>query len=343
MPAPLKILAIQFKAFGDAVLVIPALRAIRNRYPDCALHALVPEKIEPLLRYESALTRIWPMPKNSGRANFKQNWPIIRALRAEQFDRSVDFGGNDRGAIMSFLSGARERLGPVLDHGFVARRFCYNRRIVPAGVDLHETLRSLHILSPWGIVPPGLMEIEIQAEPALAASARQMLPENAVICHMGAGMQKKQWPVQHWAALQRLARAAQLRLAFTPGQNAQERALISELKKREPEIFVLPAMDIAGFLAVLKQARALVSSDTGPMHFAAALGVPLIAMFGPSSVARWGPVGQRCEVLIGPECQCQTDKIKSHVCLAANHCLAAITPEQVFARLQLMISNLQKS
>jgi ADP-heptose:LPS heptosyltransferase len=334
MEPPLKILAIQFKSLGDAVLLTPALRAIRRRYPDCVLHVLVAERVAPLLQHLPGLTRVWPMPRTHGRARLKQSWPLVRALRAERFDRSVDFGANDRGAILSLLCGARERSGLDLPGGFPGRRFCYNRRVAPAPPDRHEALRPFALLSAWDITPPDPMTVEIRADPALDHAAAQWLPEKAVICHLGAGMAKKQWPVPHWAALNRMATAAGLRLTFTPGQNAREHALVSELKALAPEVSVLPALDVALFLAVLKRARALITGDTGPMHFAAGLDVPLIALFGPTPVARWGPMGQRQQILTGGPCHCEPN---SHVCQAANHCLAAISPEQVLAGLQNLL------
>ena len=283
MAPPLKILAIQFKALGDALLLIPSLQAIRRRYPDCALHALISEAAVPLLKYEPSLTRLWSIPRVRGRARLKQNWPIIRALRAERFDRSVDFSGNDRGAILSLLCGARERIG--LDRGgFLGQTvLLYPARRSATAWDRHEALRSFAVLSAWDIAPPhSVGAIKIHTDPALDASAAQILPQPTIICHMGAAMAKKQWPVSHWAALYKMATAAGLQLAFTPGQNPREQMLASELKTLVPEAPVLPALDLSMFLALLKRSRALITGDTGPMHFAAGLGVPLIALFGPT-------------------------------------------------------------
>jgi len=335
MAQPLKILAIQFKSLGDAVLLTPALRAIRLRYPDCVLHVLVAERVAPLLQHLPGLTRVWPMSRTHGRARLKQSWPMVRALRAERFDRSVDFGANDRGAILSLLCGARERSGLDLPGGFPGRRFCYNRRVAPAPPDRHEALRAFALLSAWDVTPPDPMTIEIRADPALDHSAAQWLPGKAVLCHLGAGMVKKQWPVPHWAALYKMASAAGLRLVFTPGDNAREQALASGLKSLVPEVSVLPALDLALFLAVLKRAQALITGDTGPMHFAAGLDVPLIALFGPTAAARWGPLGRRQRILTGSPCACDPS---SHVCQSANHCLAAISPEQVLTSLQNILT-----
>ena len=335
MAQPLKILAIQFKSLGDALLLVPSFQAIRRRYPDCALHAFVSEAAAPLLRHEPSLTRLWSIPRVRDRARIKQNWPVIRALRAERFDRSVDFSGNDRGAILSLLCGARERLGFDVPGGFLGRRYCYNRRVAPVPLDRHEVLRSCAVLSAWGITPPRSVEIKIHTDPALDAPAAQILPQPAIICHMGAGMAKKQWPVPHWAALYKTATAAGLRLAFTPGYNPREQMLTSELKTLVPEATVLPALDLSMFLALLKRSRALIAGDTGPMHFAAGLDVPLIALFGASSSLQWSPVTQNRQILTGEPCRCDP---KSHVCQSANHCMAAISPGQVFDSLRTILA-----
>ena len=108
-----KILAIKFKYLGDVVVVVPALRALRDQWPDAELHALVAEDAAPLLRHLPWLDKVWALPRTRGQARLAESWPIIRALRREKFDRSVDFVGNDRGAILSRLIGARERLGVV--------------------------------------------------------------------------------------------------------------------------------------------------------------------------------------------------------------------------------------
>jgi heptosyltransferase-3 len=72
MERPPKILAIQFKYFGDAVLMVPALRAIWERWPDGALHVLVSEEVAPILDHSPWLNRVWAMPRQRGRDRFKQ-------------------------------------------------------------------------------------------------------------------------------------------------------------------------------------------------------------------------------------------------------------------------------
>ncbi|MFZ0826791.1 MAG: glycosyltransferase family 9 protein [Verrucomicrobiia bacterium] len=336
MQKPLKILAIQFRYFGDTVLVVPALRAIREQYPDCALHLLVPEEVAPLLCHLPWLTRLWLMPRQRGHARIGQSWPVIRALRAEHFDRSVEFSGGDRGAILSRLCGARERLGPFNPGGFLGRRFCYTQRVTPAPLDRHETARSLHLLSPWGIHSTRSLETEIHTDPNREAPAQSILPEPQIICHLASSQPKKEWPLTHWAALYQLAAAAGLKLIFTTGTGVREEALLDDFKRLAPGAPVLqPIPDLALYLAVLKRATVFVAGDTGPLHFAAGLGVPTLALFGATSPVLWAPIGGHHRLLIGSPCSCSG---AAAVCQGANHCLAAIRPEQVFEQLRLMLA-----
>jgi ADP-heptose:LPS heptosyltransferase len=333
MPTEPKILALQFKYFGDAVLMTPALRAIHEQFPQGELHVLVPEQIAPLLQNLPWINRIWPMPRQRGRASLNLTWPVIRALRREQFDRSVDFAGNDRGAILSLVISARQRLGWAQRGGFLGRQFCYNQRVAPENQVRHESARLAYLLSAWNIKTSSLVT-EIRADPALAAKANELLPLGKIICHIAASQSKKEWPLSHWASLHRLAAPAGIELIFTTGVGAREETLLKDFQRLSPAAPVLePVSDLALYLAVLQRASAFVSGDTGPLHFAAGLGLPTLALFGPSSPAQWAPVGASHRFLTGSPCNCGNVS----TCESANHCLAAITPEQMFVEIKRLI------
>ena len=306
----------------------PALRALREHFPQSEIHLLVPAEIAPLFQHLPWLTRVWAMPRRRGRASLSVTWPLIRALRRERFDCSVDFASNDRGAILSLLIGAKHRLGWDERGGFIGRRFFYNQRVVAEENFPHESLRLARLLSGWQIPPSASLEAEIHADPSLADAAEKILPgEQAVICHVASSQQKKEWPLKCWAEFHRLATADGYPVVFTTAWGEREAALMAELKNLAPEAVILPQIsELPLFLAVLARAGIFISGDTGPLHFAAGLGVPTISLFGPTSPSRWAPMGARHQVLTGGRCDCDGN---SAVCCSAWHCLAEILPAQV--------------
>ena len=328
-----KILALQFKYFGDAVLLTPALRALRESYPEADIHLLVPAEIAPLFRHLPWLTRVWAMPRRRGRASLGETWPLIRALRRERFDRSVDFAGNDRGAILSFLIGAARRLGWAERGGFAGRRFLYTDPVAPEAGAMHESVRLARLLAGWRVAPPRSLQAEVHADPALADEAARIVPQGRfVICHVASSQPKKEWPMAHWAALLGLSSAAGHRLVFTTAKGEREQGLMAELSRLAPQAEILPLIaELPLFLAVLRRAALFISGDTGPLHFAAGLGVPTISLFGPSRAVQWAPIGDKQHSLTGGACACDGNFPD---CRSARHCLAEITPQQVFAVLQ---------
>jgi ADP-heptose:LPS heptosyltransferase len=199
----------------------------------------------------------------------------------------------------------------------------------------------LHLLSAWDITSPHSLESEIHTAPAQDALAARLLPENRIICHISSSQPKKEWPVQNWAAFHALALAAGLDLVFSAGLGEREQALLEEFRRLAPAAPVLPVNpDLGVFLAVLKRARAFVSGDTGPLHFAAGLSVPTLALFGPTSARQWQPWGPCHQVLTGGPCGCSGD---SAICQNSVHCLSLIAPAQVLDRLRELLANRQKN
>jgi len=334
---PEKILALQFKYFGDAVLLTPALRALREQFPHSEIHLLVPAELAPLFQNLPWLTRVWAMPRKRGSASLRETWPLISSLRHERFDRSVDFASNDRGAILSYFIGAKRRLGWAERGGFFGRKFFYNDRVAPEKNPPHESVRLAQLLSGWQIPVPRSLESEIRSNPALADAAKKNLPdEHTIICHVASSQPKKEWPLTHWAKLHQLTTDAGMKLIFTTARGEREAALMAELKKIAPEALILQQIsDLPLFLAVLARAAVFISGDTGPLHFAAGLGVPTISLFGPTPPARWAPIGEKHLALTGGNCGCDGNLF---ACASQTHCLAQISPEQVFAALQNKIS-----
>jgi ADP-heptose:LPS heptosyltransferase len=329
---PEKILALQFKYLGDAVFITPALRALKEHWPDAELHVLVAAEVAPLLEKISRIKKIWALPRTRGRARLRDSWPLIRALRREKFSRAVDFGGNDRGAILSFLSGAKIRLGAA-DRKKLLQKIGYTQIVLANTLSPVWVQRHLQLLSAWQVPPPKSARLEIAADSALAAEAANILPAGLILCHLGTSQPRKEWPLTRWREFFLLAKVAGLSLAFSSGTNERERGLLADLQKMEPGIFALPPIaDLKLFLAVLQRARLVIAGDTGPLHFAAGLGLPVIGLFGTAdSRLRSAPIYPAAQIVAGGDCFCDAKNLHSPICADARPCMADISPEQIFA------------
>ena len=338
---PIKILAIVFKFLGDVVVSIPALRALKKARGDAELHVLVAEEAYPLIKTLPWIDRAWALPRTRGQARLRDTWPVIRALREEKFDLSIDLIGNDRGAFLTLAAGAHRKLGLRAPKGFFGRRFFYHEALAEAPGTWHETKRHLHFLRSLGVPEDASLALELRADPALHEAAAAILPQRSIIAHVSTSKPLKEWPRAHWSELARLAREEGYEILFASGPATRERDSLQALGKMNPEIPQLPPIkDLGVYLAVLARASLLISGDTGPMHFAAALGTPTLSLFGPSLIHQWAPQAPFSRWLQAPGCTCSAHQER---CTAAEHCLVRLTPLQVWSEAKALLKDAQEA
>ena len=326
-----KILAIKLKCLGDVAVAVPAFHSLKETYPKAALHVAVAAEATPLLNHLSWIDKIWAVPRVRGKIALGRSWTLIRALWLERFDAAIDFVGNDRGALLTLFCGAKRTLGPTPPRGFLGRKFCYRQRMPDPPLALNEIERNLDITCEFGARRPKVPKIRIISDQGLAEKARETLPDRKVVCHLTTCQPKKEWPVEHWIELAGLATEAKIPLVFSSGPTPRERELLEKVVREETSISILPKIDSLDlFLAILAEAAVLVSADTGPLHFAAGLGVPTVSLFGPSDRNRWAPIGPVHRNLAARSCNCPPT---THTCLGETPCMSDIAPSEVFGAL----------
>lgn len=330
-----KNLCLLFKYLGDVAVAVPAMRALKQTRPVEELHILVAEDAVPIVKHLPWATRVWGFPRKRGRLQLCSSLPVIAALRKERFDLSVDFVGNDRGALLSRLIGAAERVGLVADLGFWGRSHCYTRgvqeREIPSA-DIHESERHLALLSGLGVPQNSDLALEVHANPALTEDAAALLPSRAVLAHLSTSQPKKEWPVLFWRELHRRALSAGIPLVFASGPSAREQSLLGQLKELEPGATVLPQVKCLDlYLAVLRRAGVFVSGDTGPLHFAAGLGVQTLGLFGATSARRWAPLGAIHRRVCASGCACSGH---AHACTQPSPCIISVSVDDVWSALR---------
>jgi heptosyltransferase-3 len=328
-----KILVIKLRYIGDVLLATPVLHALRERFPDAHLAMAVNRGTEDVLKGNPDLNEVLVVERGGPAAQFR----FFQAVRRRGFDCVIDLTDGDRAAVLALLSGAPVMIGLNEEHRW--RGLLYTT-VVRSGPDvLHRVERDLETVRPLGIEPKAgslVLRVAPQDE-AVAAGlldgiAGEKLSDGArlVMLQPGARYWFKAWPAERFAELAgRLAEQHGCRILV--GGDARERDLAEAIRAgaRAPVVSLAGRLSLLQYAAVLKRCALFVGNDNGPMHMAAALGVPVVALFGPSNPAEWGPRGARVEVLYkGLDCR----RCFHPTCTRGEEsCMRQITVEEVLA------------
>ena len=339
MPKNLKnILIIKPSSLGDIVMALPALTALRKSFPDAQISWLIRPEFAPLLKNHPHLTEIIPFDRRFlGKAWFHPRafaslLSLIRRLRRAKFDAVIDLQGLFRTASLAWLSGSQYRLGMTtareLAHIF------YTHKITQDQDCVHVVDYYLKVVRAAGASELAVQFI-LPAEPSAVDSVGRMLKshnvksDNYAVFVPGSVHRYKCWPVEHFAGLANKI-ASRFGLSIVAAGTESEKSIVERLET----IANVPIVNFAGqtslgeLIALLKAARVVVSNDTGPGHIAAALGMPLVMIFGPSNPVRLFPY-RRPETLAAVEPFERGLKLHSS---DPAHAIEAITVDDVYQK-----------
>ena len=309
----MNILLLQLKRVGDLVLTTPVIEALRDKFPEAVLTLIVSREGAPLLPAITGVDRTHVIQRKLGDVK------IFRAVSREKFDYCIDFTGNDRSALLAWLSGAQKRI--VSNWTRVQSKFragAYNEFVADRVSDLHTIDFHFSLIEPLGIRDASTT-IKLQVPAAAREKVNEIcrahrIDDPFVIFHPGSARTEKFWHAQRWAEVIDYARAV---LKFTPvltsGSSALEQRHIAEIKNRlsstrgasRSEAATAPIVDLSGkvdlltLTALIEQARMIVTVDTAPMHLAAAMETPQVVLFGPTNPFHWRPRQSRALILQG--------------------------------------------
>lgn len=335
-----KILVIQFQYLGDAVFMTPALQLIKNFYPRAELHVLVANEITSILKHVDYIDKLWGASRVRGKLNLLDQLPLIFQLRKEAFDRIVDFGGNDRGAFYSFLIGSKIRLGIINKPRNIIHKICYNQKVFAPDLPLPYVYKYIYILKLWGISQNlNIPHLKIAFNKKIIASAKGKLKDKKIICHISTSQPKKEWPLKYWLEFFKMTEKGNYSLIFTSGTSLREINLLNELKQSNENIVVLkPTSNLELFIAIISQAECLIASDTGPLHFASALGLKTLGLFGiHGSINQAAPNYNEKSKILSKSCQCIGQFEHYDVCKSNKSCMSTILPRDVFFKFNALM------
>ena len=336
----MKVLILKPSSLGDVVQALPLLRLLRQHRPDAEVHWWLAADLLPLLEDDPDLAKLIPFERKRWRS--PAYWPRglaqIQAMRAARYDWVIDLQGLARSAAFAWLADGAFTIGLELERE--GAHLAYDLAVPRPKERPHAVDWYLAVARALGIpVHDGFEWLPARA--AAAAQVERKWPRDGsrwIGINPGARWANKRWPAGHFAELVRLlaARDAGLRFALLGGGGDWQ--LTETIRLAAPD----RCENFAGrtalpeLIEVLRRCALLVTNDTGPMHLAAALHKPVVALFGPTRPEQTGPYGQAACALRQPLPCAPCMKSRCHWAdpLA---CLTAIRPqrvaEEVFSRL----------
>lgn len=290
---PQRILLVRTSALGDVVHALPVLRALRRRFPRARLGWAVEDLYGPLLAGHQDLDDLVPVRTRAWRrglfraATWREIGALRRALRRFDADVALDLMGNHKGALLARWSGARRRIGLGRADRREPSSAAWITQPVPARGG-HAVERGMSLLAGLDLDP---------ATEAVDFGPTAILPGPAagaprgVLIHPGAAWSNKRYPPERWGEVAaRLARHLQepVTVAQAPGEETLATAVAASSGGAAT---VAPAPSLAEFARLARSSRLVLGADTGPLHLAHALGVPVLMLFGPTHPERHGPYG----------------------------------------------------
>jgi lipopolysaccharide heptosyltransferase II len=300
-------------ALGDVANTLPAAAALRRALPDAHIVWIVEDASRDLVAASGIANDVILFPRRALAAHFRRPWTwhsglaefcsFIRMLRARRYDCILDFQGNLKSGLITLLSGCPAKIGFARGHCREGNWLFSNLQAVPARKRMPRAEKNAalaQVVQPELELAPVPMPVNAERAAVAAAFAAEFPARGPlVLLHPGASAfgEFKRWPPDRYGALAaRLAERFNARCAVTWGPS--ERALAEEVVAASKGAARLaPVLDIPGLIELLRLADVVVAADTGPLHLAALLQRPVVAIYGPKDPEIYAPYGTRCEMV----------------------------------------------
>jgi heptosyltransferase-1 len=354
-----RLLVVRLSAMGDVIHTLPAVHALRETFPRAHIGWLIEERWVELLCAPGASRRgrrssLRPLVDEIHTVNLKAWRKLLLSVstlqraatvwndvRDAHYDAAVDLQGAMRSAVLARLSGARVVYGAAEPRESPASLW-YTRKVVTRGrhvVEQNLSVAEALVGGGWK-GSSGDISCDLPRDPQAEARIEQRLGEYGVgdfaILNPGAGWGAKRWPAERYGEVARKLAGQGVRSILNYGPGEEELVRMAEISSKGTARAM--SCSITELIALTRRARLFIGGDTGPLHLAAALRVPVVAIFGPTDPARNGPYGTRSVVLRSAE------SVTSHARrAAADEGLLAIGSDEVMAAANQLVSGVLRS
>lgn len=326
------ILIIKMSSLGDILHTLPFAAALRKRYPQAKISWLVHPQFAGFVPDKPVIDEVLYFDKVKFKKmglldKIKYFFSMRSMLHSKHFDLVIDMQGLFKSAVLAAISGCSNRIGYCEmreGSGFISRAICGSHS------KGHVIERYLDVARYLGAdvekVDFPMPDLTSESRSVQKKLAEQNVTGDYVVFVPGARWQTKEWPVEHYTELARMILAEGMQVVLAGGPDDLDKG--NKIKELCPEAAnLIGQTSLRELAAIIKGCAVYISADTGPLHFAAALKKPLVAMYGPTKADRTGPYGSdKASVLLSPAA-CAGCLKKS----CNNwHCMHDITPEMVY-------------
>lgn len=304
-----RVLIVRMGAMGDVLHAMPAVAALRERHPEWFVGWVIEPRWEPLLRVQDAASRGAAMPLVDrtflaaarewkkhplGRETIADISALRLAMQAERFDLCVDMQGLIRTAVIGRMAGAERFVGRARPREGPAR-WLYKERVRARAPHVIEQGCELLGAAVGETLSP--VRVTLPVDEVAEASLSQKLASDKPIVLLAptAGWGAKEWPAERYGAVAEALGHAGFRVVVN-ASSAEEPTAKAVVAASDGCAVALPGT-MAELIALVRRVEMVIAGDTGPLHLAAALGKPVVALFGPTDPLRTGPYGTRSRVL----------------------------------------------
>ena len=341
---PEKILIVRLSAIGDVVHALPALKSLRANFPDSEISWLVEDKASGVLSGHPDIDEVIVFPRRRWQRNILKIKESIntlleiflfyKKLRNGRYDLVIDFQGNLKSGIMTLMTKSENRIGFGKGH---CKEFNYlftAYRICPPGKRMHRIDKYLSLLSGLGIKAnyqrPELPESEKEKDYVnefIRANIDKHKP--VIIIHPGTSKfgSYKRWPVMNYTRLaDMILESHDVNVIFTWGPDELDvvNEIVSNMKHKA--YVACETESIRQLIELMRYADLFISGDTGPLHIASVLGIPIVAVYGPKDPEIYGPYNGKA-VVIRKDLPCSP--CTKRTC-PEPECMTSILPEEVY-------------
>ncbi len=325
---PERILLIKPSSLGDIIHGLPVLKVVHDKWPDAKISWVVKDIYAEILEGNQYIDELILLKKESltsGILSFRKK------LRQWHFDLAVDLQGLFRSGLIAYLSGAGVRIG-FRNAREMAPLFYTQKVDVP--IDLHAVDRNLKLVASLGCETDDV-KFPLKIHDKAVGRNSDFLEENSlkgksplITFVPGGRWQKKRWPAYSFSRLGDLL-SQELGAGVILTGSIQEGKLIDNIHgKMKASPVKATGFSLPELVMLISKSDVVVTNDSGPMHIAAALGTPVVALFGPTDPGRTGPYTEKC-LIIRTEMECIPCFRKPCV-HSSFECMESITVEEVF-------------